>query len=77
MSREIQLNIEPSRKPRSLTEILNGGHVGVEFYVHNPHTSAPMMYNIYEDRDEADEAAARIPDSTVFVREVSEWRVAP
>lgn len=77
MSKKIELNTEPPSKPRSLTEIVNGGHVGVEFYVHNPRGNAPMMYYIHSDRDQAEADAATIPGATVFVREVSEWRVAP
>jgi hypothetical protein len=75
MSKELKLDITP--KGRSLTDILNGGHVGVEFYVHNPRGTAPMMYYIHSNREQAEADAATIEGATVFVRDVSEWRVAP
>lgn len=78
MSKALKLNTNqsPPPKERSLTDILNSDHVGVEFYVHVPNSTTPMMYYFYDSRDEADTIAVGL-GGEVFVREVSEWRKAP
>lgn len=80
MSKELKLEVDPPTPPvpvRSLVDILNDDHVGVEFYVHHPRSTAPWFYSLFGSREEADEDAARSPGATVFVRDVSEWRPTP
>lgn len=78
MSKDLKLNTEQSLSPvvkrRSVVDMLNDGHVGVEFYAETGST-APMMYFMFDSREEADEAAG--PSGKVFVREVGPWKVAP
>lgn len=66
----------PAAKQPTLEEVLNADHIGVEFYVHVPNSTAPMMYYVYDSREEADDIAKGV-GGQVFVRDVSEWRVAP
>ena len=75
---KIELNYESPQPPKpTLVETLNADHCPIEFYVHNPKSTAPMMYDFYSSRDEADEAADKIPGATVLFREIGEWQVAP
>lgn len=80
MSKDLKLSLSQSDKPKvkpySPLDALNADHIGVEFYVHVPHSTAPMMYYIYDSRDDADTIAKGV-GGEVFVRDVSEWRVAP
>lgn len=78
MSKKIELNVEKPETPkRSTADTLNQEHTGLEFYVHNANSTAPMMYYMYDSRDEADDAAEGYPEAEIFVRDVSEWRKAP
>jgi len=78
MSKDLKLNTaqsaSPVAKPRSAEDMLNDGHTGYEFYAETGST-APMMYFVFDNRQEADEAAG--PNGKVFYREVGTWKALP
>lgn len=73
---KVDISLYVKQPKRSTEDILNADHIGVEFYVHVPHSTAPMHEYLYEYREEADTIAEGL-GGEVFVREVGEWKKAP